>query len=125
MALRPQAGPIARNWATSWSGTGQGLDSGMPTSPYSRRCATPVTGGDVVCHGPDECDDHDPCTVDACDADGLCVHSAKCTGAGLSGPPPGPEVVARKLEIDSGYAAAVAIDAGATRPFVRRFDFTE
>jgi 4'-phosphopantetheinyl transferase len=32
----------------------------------------------------------------------------KCTGAGLAGPVPGPEVVARQLEIDAGYAAAVA-----------------
>lgn len=44
---------------------------------------------------------------------------AKCTGAGLSGPPPGPEVVASALEIDPGYAAAIAVD----RPsiIVRRF----
>ena len=34
----------------------------------------------------------------------------KCTGAGLAGPPPGPEVVARQLEIDAGYAAAVAAE---------------
>lgn len=33
----------------------------------------------------------------------------KCVGTGLSGPPPGPEVVAVQLEIDSGYAAAVAV----------------
>jgi 4'-phosphopantetheinyl transferase len=32
----------------------------------------------------------------------------KCTGVGLAGPPPGPEVVARQLEIDAGYAAALA-----------------
>jgi 4'-phosphopantetheinyl transferase len=32
----------------------------------------------------------------------------KCTGAGLAGPVPGPEVVARPLRIDEGYAAAVA-----------------
>jgi 4'-phosphopantetheinyl transferase len=40
----------------------------------------------------------------------------KCTGAGLAGPPPGPEVVARQLEIDPGYAAAVAVDSGAAEP---------
>ena len=34
----------------------------------------------------------------------------KCTGTGISGPPPGPEVVAYDLSIDDGYAAAVAID---------------
>jgi 4'-phosphopantetheinyl transferase len=34
----------------------------------------------------------------------------KCTGAGLSGPPPGDEVVARQLEVGPGYAAAVAFD---------------
>jgi len=34
----------------------------------------------------------------------------KCTGAGLSGPAPGPEVIARQLEIDPGYAAAVAAE---------------
>lgn len=69
----------------------------------------------------------------------------KCTGAGLSGPPPGPEIVAQELEIDAGYAAAVAVevagpgaepaatDAQAARDhdaptgdpiFVRRFEFT-
>jgi 4'-phosphopantetheinyl transferase len=37
----------------------------------------------------------------------------KCTGAGLSGPPPGPEVVARQLEIDDGYAAALALEGEA------------
>jgi 4'-phosphopantetheinyl transferase len=34
----------------------------------------------------------------------------KCTGAGLAGPAPGPEVVARPLEVDEGYAAAVAVE---------------
>lgn len=38
----------------------------------------------------------------------------KCTGAGLGGPPPGPEVVAWALEIDSGYAAAVALSGAAS-----------
>jgi 4'-phosphopantetheinyl transferase len=33
----------------------------------------------------------------------------KCTGAGLAGPAPGPEVVAHQLRIDEGYAAAVAV----------------
>ena len=42
----------------------------------------------------------------------------KCTGAGLAGPEPGPEVVARQLPIDAGYAAAVAFDAGAREPRV-------
>jgi 4'-phosphopantetheinyl transferase len=39
----------------------------------------------------------------------------KCTGAGLAGPPPGPEVVAHQIAIDPGYAAAVAVavDQGA------------
>ena len=37
----------------------------------------------------------------------------KCSGAGLSGPPPGPEVTAWPLEIDAGYAAAVAVAATA------------
>jgi 4'-phosphopantetheinyl transferase len=50
----------------------------------------------------------------------------KCTGAGLGGPPPGPEVVARQLEIDPGYAAAVAVsgqkDAAPAPIFVRRFE---
>ena len=44
----------------------------------------------------------------------------KCTGAGLAGPPPGDEVVALGLEIDAGYAAAVAADGPIT---VRRFEF--
>jgi 4'-phosphopantetheinyl transferase len=46
----------------------------------------------------------------------------KCTGTGLAGPRPGPEVVARQLEIDPGYAAAVAADAPI---FVRRLEFSE
>lgn len=33
----------------------------------------------------------------------------KCTGAGLAGPPPADEVVAWQLQIDPGYAAAVAV----------------
>jgi hypothetical protein len=33
----------------------------------------------------------------------------KCTGTGLAGPEPGPEVGAWPLEIDEGYAAAVAV----------------
>jgi 4'-phosphopantetheinyl transferase len=37
----------------------------------------------------------------------------KCTGAGLGGPPPGDEIVARQLEVGAGYAAAVAFDRGA------------
>ncbi len=37
----------------------------------------------------------------------------KCTGGGLAGPAPGPAVVAQELPIDSGYAAAVAIDTRA------------
>ncbi|MBN9624215.1 MAG: 4'-phosphopantetheinyl transferase superfamily protein [Actinobacteria bacterium] len=36
----------------------------------------------------------------------------KCTGAGLSGPPPSPDIVAIPLEIDRGYAAALATDIG-------------
>jgi 4'-phosphopantetheinyl transferase len=46
----------------------------------------------------------------------------KCTGAGLAGSRPGPEVVARQLEVDPGYAAAVATDAPI---FVRRLEFSE
>ena len=34
----------------------------------------------------------------------------KCAGTGISGPPPGPEVIAYALSIDEGYAAAVAVD---------------
>jgi phosphopantetheinyl transferase len=45
----------------------------------------------------------------------------KCTGTGLSGPPPGPAVTALALAIDPGYAAALAVDTD--RPiFVRRFE---
>jgi hypothetical protein len=36
----------------------------------------------------------------------------KCTGVGLAGEPPGPEVTALQVEIDDGYAAAVAIGGG-------------
>jgi 4'-phosphopantetheinyl transferase len=34
----------------------------------------------------------------------------KCTGAGIDGPAPGPEIVARPLDIDAGYTAALAFD---------------
>lgn len=37
----------------------------------------------------------------------------KCVGSGLFGPPPGPDVIAIQLPIDAGYAAAVAVAAGA------------
>ncbi len=37
----------------------------------------------------------------------------KCTGAGLSGPPPPTSVVARQLDVGPGYAAAVAFDRDA------------
>jgi phosphopantetheinyl transferase len=46
----------------------------------------------------------------------------KCTGAGLSGPPPAPEVTAHSLEIDPGYAAALAVDTEGPI-FVHRFEF--
>ena len=36
----------------------------------------------------------------------------KCTGVGLAGDPPGPEVTAVQVEIDDGYAAAVAMGGG-------------
>jgi phosphopantetheinyl transferase len=36
----------------------------------------------------------------------------KCTGVGLAGTPPGPEVTAVPIEIDPGYAAALAIGGG-------------
>jgi hypothetical protein len=39
----------------------------------------------------------------------------KCTGAGVFGPEPGPEVVAWPLEIDAGYAAAIALDTRLAR----------
>jgi hypothetical protein len=35
----------------------------------------------------------------------------KCAGTGISGPPPGPGIVAHPIAIDDGYAAAVAVDA--------------
>jgi 4'-phosphopantetheinyl transferase len=41
----------------------------------------------------------------------------KCTGAGLAGPAPGPEVRAWPLEVGAGYAAALAL-AAAERPQV-------
>jgi 4'-phosphopantetheinyl transferase len=40
----------------------------------------------------------------------------KCTGVGLAGEAPGPEVTAVRVEIDAGYAAAVAIRDGSTAP---------
>lgn len=33
----------------------------------------------------------------------------KCTGGGLSGPVPGPDVVAHQLDVGDGYAAALAV----------------
>jgi len=39
----------------------------------------------------------------------------KCTGTGLSGPAPGPEVEAFQLEVGDGYAAAVALRGGRGR----------
>ncbi len=42
----------------------------------------------------------------------------KCTGAGLAGRPPGPEVVAHRLQVEEGYAAAVAF-AGSPRIVLR------
>jgi 4'-phosphopantetheinyl transferase len=53
----------------------------------------------------------------------------KCAGTGISGPPPGPTVAALPLEIDPGYAAALAVDLGAAaaegadRISLRRLDF--
>jgi 4'-phosphopantetheinyl transferase len=59
----------------------------------------------------------------------------KCTGAGIAGPRPGPEVVALELAIDAGYAAAVAVAGieaaaktaagapGGAPIFVHRFEF--
>jgi 4'-phosphopantetheinyl transferase len=38
----------------------------------------------------------------------------KCTGVGLAGPVPGPEVCAYALEVGAGYAAAVALEPAAT-----------
>jgi phosphopantetheinyl transferase len=42
----------------------------------------------------------------------------KCTGSGLSGPPPAPGIVAHQLPVDAGYAAAVAF-AGTLRIVLR------
>jgi 4'-phosphopantetheinyl transferase len=47
---------------------------------------------------------------------------AKCTGAGLSGPAPGPDVTVLALDIDPGYAAALAT-SGSPPTVVHRFDF--
>ena len=44
----------------------------------------------------------------------------KCTGAGIAGPAPGPEVVAHQLEIDAGYAAALAVDSDAATTLAPR-----
>jgi phosphopantetheinyl transferase len=41
----------------------------------------------------------------------------KCTGVGLAGEAPGPEVAVIQLQIDAGYAAAVAVhDSGGAAP---------
>ncbi|HEX4730961.1 MAG TPA: 4'-phosphopantetheinyl transferase superfamily protein [Solirubrobacterales bacterium] len=44
----------------------------------------------------------------------------KCTGVGLAGPAPGPEVSAWPIEIDAGYAAAVALATSAEPRIVLR-----
>jgi 4'-phosphopantetheinyl transferase len=44
----------------------------------------------------------------------------KCTGVGLAGPAPGPEVHAWPIEIDAGYAAAVALATSAEPRIVLR-----
>jgi hypothetical protein len=38
------------------------------------------TGQRVACLGPDECDDADSCTIDACSGDGFCASQPKCEG---------------------------------------------
>ncbi len=63
------------------SGGSSGSDGGVIGQAGDGN-TTPPIGGDVLCHGPDECDDGDPCTIDECDAEGFCRHSAKCVGAG-------------------------------------------
>jgi hypothetical protein len=40
----------------------------------------------------------------------------KCVGSGLDGPPPGPDIVAFQLPIDTGYAAAVAVAGSTAEP---------
>ncbi|HEX3360621.1 MAG TPA: 4'-phosphopantetheinyl transferase superfamily protein [Solirubrobacterales bacterium] len=40
----------------------------------------------------------------------------KCSGVGLAGTPPGREVTEVQLEIDDGYAAAVAVRDGSSAP---------
>jgi 4'-phosphopantetheinyl transferase len=42
----------------------------------------------------------------------------KCLGTGLAGPDPGPEVEAWPVEIDDGYAAAVALAAPGAEPSI-------
>ncbi|HWH20019.1 MAG TPA: 4'-phosphopantetheinyl transferase superfamily protein [Solirubrobacterales bacterium] len=44
----------------------------------------------------------------------------KCTGVGLARTPPGPEVTAVQVEIDDGYAAAVAVRDGSDAPVAPR-----
>ncbi len=69
---------------TAGSGGSAGSDAGVSGQSQAGGGGTPPsTGGDVVCHGPDECDDLDPCTVDECDGEGFCRHSAKCLADGL------------------------------------------
>lgn len=46
-------------------GSGTGGTGGLP--PGGQRCGSP-----------EDCDDGDPCTLDACGADGLCSSAAKC-----------------------------------------------
>ena len=53
------------------------------------------------------------------------MRRAKCSGGGLSAPTPDAGLTVRDLEIDAGYAAAVAVAPGmAAVPIsVKRFEF--
>ncbi len=61
------------NTSSGGSSTDAGTDGGSANGAVGNR------GGTVKCKGPEDCDDGDPCSVDECDSDGACKHSAKCS----------------------------------------------
>lgn len=67
--------------ATGGSGGDTTQNGGEPGSGGTAGgSAGTVGGGTRLCSGAKDCDDGNPCTVDTCGADGVCVNAAKCTG---------------------------------------------
>lgn len=65
----------------SGASAGDASLGGMAGVPSGGGSAGTVGGGTTLCTDAEDCDDGDPCTVDSCGADGLCVTAPKCGGA--------------------------------------------